>query len=204
MKKLLCTLIIFITCATQAQEYKDGYYTKVIKAEGKSIDDIRASVREWVSESYGSAESVIDLDTETKMIVKGQLALPQTSGKYRVDAKFKTTLTISYKESRFKVDLRFNTIFNPLTNTWDSSLISQYNHILANEALTKDEFFEMTRKAFKEKNIAKMGDRMLKKKGDSMYADYLTSKKQSNEEITRLYNSIETKVNSTSNDDDDW
>jgi len=191
-----------ITYVTQAQEYKDGYYYKVITAEGKSIDNIRTSAREWVSENYGSAESVIDLDTETKMIVKGQLALPQTSGKYRVDAKFKTTLTISYKESRFKVDLRFNSIFNPITNTWDSSQISQYNHLFANEAITKEEFFEMTRKAFKEKNIAKMGDRMLKNKGDSMYADYLISRKDSYGKIVGIYESIETKINSQSIEED--
>ena len=202
MKKLFYAFVIMITCATQAQEYKDGYYTKVIKAEGKSIDNIRTSVREWVSENYGSAESVIDLDSETKIIVKGQISLPQTSGKYKVDAKFKTTLTISYKESRFKVDLKLNSIFNPTTNTWDSGWIKQINHKLSSKPLTKEDFYKLSRETFKAQNISKMGDRMLKKKGDSMYADYLISRKDSYGKIVGIYESIETKINSESTEED--
>jgi hypothetical protein len=201
MKNLLHFILLALIIPLQAQEFKNGQFVKVIQAEGKSIDDIRASVREWVSENYGSAESVIDLDSETKMIVKGQINLPQTSGKYRVDAKFKTTLTVSYKESKFKVDLKFNSFFNPVTNSWDNLMLTQYKDIIG-KTLSKDEYFEVSRKAFREQKIEKMGEKMLKKKGDSMYADYLTSKKESNEVIEKIYTSIETKVNSTSNNDD--
>ena len=200
MKNLLHFILLALIIPLQAQEFKNGQFVKVIQAEGKSIDDIRASVREWVSENYGSAESVIDLDSETKMIVKGQINLPQTSGKYRVDAKFKTTLTVSYKESKFKVDLKFNSFFNPVTNSWDNLMLTHYKIIGKN--LSKDEYFEVSRKAFREQKIVKLGEKMLKKKGDSMYADYLTSKKESNEVIEKIYTSIETKVNSTSNNDD--
>ena len=201
MKKILFIIFLSVMIPSKAQEFKDGQFVKVIQAEGMSVEEIRTSIREWVSESYGSAESVIDLDSKTKIIVKGQVNLPQTSGEYKVDAKFKTTLTISYKESRFKVDLKFNSFFNPVTNSWDNLMLNQYKSIIG-KTLSKEEYFEITRRAFREQKMEKIGEKMLKRKGDSMYTDYLTSKKESNEEIARLYTSIETKVNSKSNEDD--
>lgn len=201
MKNLFLLFTLIFSISITAQEFKDGKFVKVIQAEGKSVEEIRTSVREWVSESYGSAESVIDLDSESKMIVKGQINLPQISGKYRVDAKFKTTLTVSYKESRFKVDLMFNSFFNPVTNSWDNIMYTQYMDIIG-KTLSKDEYFEVSRKTFRENKIEKMGEKMLKKKGDSMYADYLKSNKESNSKISSIYDSIESKVNSESVEED--
>jgi hypothetical protein len=200
MKKLLTLTLLILSTSVSAQEFKDGKFVKVIQAEGKSVEEIRTSVREWISESYGSAESVIDLDSESKMIVKGQINLPQTSGKNR-DVKFKTTLTVSYKESRFKVDLKLNSFFNSGTNTWDSSIIKQYEYILS-KTRTKEEYFQLLMKGFEDAKMIRMGEKMLKKKGDSMYADYLKSSKESYSRISGIYDSIESKVNSESVEED--
>jgi len=197
MKNLFALIALIFSISITAQEFKDGKFVKVIQAEGKSVKEIRASVREWVSVSYGSAESVIDLDSESKMIVKGQINLPQTSG----NAKFKTTLTISYKESRFKVDLKLNSFFNIGTNTWDSSIIKQYEYILS-KTRTKEEYFQLVMKGYEDAKMIRMGEKRLKKKGDLMYADYLKSRKDSYGKIVDIFDSIETKVNSESVEED--
>ena len=98
MKKLLL-LFMLIPMTVFCQEYSgNNTFSKVIKAEGKSAQEIRNSIREWVSETYNEAGSVIDLDSESKTIIKGITPINSYYEEYVVTTKYYTTITCSFKE----------------------------------------------------------------------------------------------------------
>ena len=210
MKKLLL-LFMLIPMTVFCQEYSgNNTFSKVIKAEGKSAQEIRSSIREWVSETYNEAGSVIDLDSESKTIIKGITPINSYYEEYVVTTKYYTTITCSFKEGRFKADLTINAYYNTVTKEKEylNNLLSA---MLRNKPISKEEYFNIFREGFKkpqpgfsQKKMIKMGEKMLLKKGDTMYKDFLWSQKSYVNTISGVFNSIDSKVNSVAKPEDDW
>jgi len=204
---LIAALPITIFC----QEYSgNNTYSEVIQAEGKSAQEIRNSIRVWVSESYNDAGSVIDLDSESKTIIKGITPITGTYGGYAVTTNYYTTITCSFKEGRFKVDLIINAFYNTVTKEKEN-LNNLHSFMLRDKPVSREEYFNMTREGFNkpqqgfsQKKMKKMGDKLIVEKGDTMYKDYLSSHKTYLSTISGVFDSIDSKVNSISKPEDEW
>ena len=172
--------------------------------------EIRNSIREWVSETYNEAGSVIDLDSESKTIIKGITPINSYYEEYVVTTKYYTTITCSFKEGRFKADLTINAYYNTVTKEKEylNNLLSA---MLRDKPISKEEYFNISREGFKkpqpgfsQKKMIKMGEKLLLKKGDTMYKDSLSSHKSFVNTISGVFNSIDSKVNSVAKPEDDW
>ena len=108
MKNIFTYLLVLVSLVSNAQDIKsDGNngFTLISKAEGMSKLDIYQKAKEWIALNYNSANNVIQLDTENKIIVKG-------SGSFFLSGlEFKSnhTFSISIKEGRFKSDYVYTT-----------------------------------------------------------------------------------------------
>jgi len=110
MKKIiLSTFLVLISINVSSQNElicdllpsKDGkvFYSEVIIIEDMSASDLYANAKKWVSTTFRSAKSVTQSDIDGSMIViKGRLGYIQSG-----DSPF--TLTIQFKEGRFKYEL---------------------------------------------------------------------------------------------------
>ncbi|HCC51120.1 MAG TPA: hypothetical protein DEQ30_02950 [Porphyromonadaceae bacterium] len=80
---------------------KDGrvFYSEVIKTEDMSASELYSNAKKWVSTTFRSAKSVIQSDVDGSIIViKGRLS-------YITSADTPFTLTIQFKDGRFKYEL---------------------------------------------------------------------------------------------------
>lgn len=206
LKKMLVLLILFFgTTNIHAQEYKDGKYTKVFQSD-KNADEIYQLAKEWVAETFNSGKTVTDLDTKTKIIVKGkrQVTLPimkNVSHAYL----FNSIITISIKENKFKFDIYDTDItlddgVSPTTlepslfqseKSWEEYVT--YNRIQAqNTTLYRKATIRSIEKWIK--------NGKLKSQYETFYKKQTYLYKQS---IETLFTRIDEKIN-TENSEDDW
>lgn len=68
-------------------------------------DVIYQKNKEWISINYKSAKDVIQLDTESKIITKGNFVFEYLAGETVVKYRLSNTMTFSVKDNKFKLDL---------------------------------------------------------------------------------------------------
>ena len=110
MKKIVLSLFaLFFSLGINAQEYNSekGHYSKVIQAEGQSIQEINQKVNEWIALNYKSAQDVIQLNSESKIVMKAIQSIPTQMYGMAYSFYVNNTVTISIREGRFKVDYEF-------------------------------------------------------------------------------------------------
>jgi hypothetical protein len=108
MKNLLILLILLANTVIFSQTInndKNGYY-KIIKVDSLSKEQIYDRSKEWIALNYKSANDVIQLDTENKIIVKGVFKIPYLNS----EQIYNHSLIFSFKDSRYKVDIILNSM----------------------------------------------------------------------------------------------
>ena len=209
MKKYLF-LLLFISLVSFGQELNktnDGY-TEVVDIE-LSKKEIYQKVNEWVALNYNSAKDVIQLNTEDKVIVKGNFTINFKVTKYVFTYRIHNTLTFSIRDNKYKIDLVPNSASSDGVGNVDSSIFKQY---ISDVIYTKDEFLKYSSETAKEsylklgyteKKADKWVDKYVVNMIDDSYNLYITNKPLWDYEIASTFKSIKESI-SSSNTDDDW
>ena len=207
MKNLIIALLItFKGYSQQLNRTNDGY-TEVVEVE-LSKKEIHQKLNEWVAVNYKSANSVVQLNTEDKLIVKGNFALSLSVMKYNFSYRINNTLTLSIRDNKYKIDLAPTGISYEGKNLPSVDL---FNRFITSKLLSKEEFLvlndEMARKSFasagySEKKIEK-SMKTLSRYNKTDYEDYLKNKANWDNAINSTFKSIKDYLNK-SKTEEDW
>ena len=204
MKKIVLSLFaLSFSISIYAQEYTS--YSKVIQMEGKSISEIHQVINEWIALSYNSAQNVIQLNTEEKIIIKAKSSI-----EYKFINQYEPllyylsyTITIAIREGRFKFDVNYQDFKrNTLPEYQMYNLIDVLSPTKSMNAILENYRQWMATYGFKPKLIEKE----IKLKGgiETIYQDYVNLSELAKQKPITLLNSIESYVNNPSNEEDDW
>ena len=112
MKKLII-LLVFIPLVSFGQKLNnnsDGY-TEVIEV-ALTKKEIHQKLSEWIALNYKSANDVIQLNTEDKIVLKGNYTFNSPlSGAFGI----RNTTTFSIRDNKYKIDLIPTSAFNKST-----------------------------------------------------------------------------------------
>ena len=204
MKKLLLVLL-FVPFTCLAQELNDdGTITKVVNVE-MSADGIYSKINEWVAETYNSAEAVTQLNSKTKIIIKGNSVLRLKSGGSEFDYRLKHTLSISIRDKKYKMDLSLGEITTTPVS-YASIPWSEWG-IDYGKKMTKDQYLEWSKNQFSKSGIykGKKLQRNIKKYVvdalDENYSGYEFNSNTFDKMVNSFFIDIENNVNA---EEDDW
>ena len=139
MKKLLFVLgMLAVTFQSTAQfENNNGVYTVVFELD-LSKKDIHQKINEWIAVNYKSAQDVIQLNTEDKVIVKGNYIVVMQNTPYRVN----NSLSFSIRDNKYKLDLNPSNVSNSIVKLSDA-MSKQITEIYSPPKLDKELYNEM-------------------------------------------------------------
>jgi len=211
-KKLLFAIALLISIAGYAQELNkanDGY-SEVVEVD-LTKQEIHQKINEWIVVNYKSAKDVIQLNTEDKIIIKGNFSVNFSIKKYVFTYRIHNALSFSIRDKKFKIDLVPNSASSDGVGDVDSSIFKQH---LSSVNYTKDEFLKYSTDAsmdvylnagYSEKKAQKMIDKyMVNKNGkDDAYKTYTDNKVVWDYRIALTFTSIKDYV-AKSDSDDDW
>lgn len=83
---------------------KNVSYSKIFEAKDFSVKTIHDKSKEWLAMTYKDVNSVLELDTDSKMIGHGVFNADYKSGSYNIDMPFEYDIIISIKEGRYKLE----------------------------------------------------------------------------------------------------
>jgi hypothetical protein len=208
MKKLFL-ILLFIPIVSYGQDLnkESNGYTEVVEVK-LSKKEIHQKINEWIAINYKSAQDVVQLNTEDKVIVKGNFSF--TSFISGDTFGVRNTLTLSVRDNKYKIDLVPSSIFDkstmkdvPKTNitqymigirTYEEfKIFARKNFItlMMNQGYSEKRSIKLMEKTMTEEDL---NDLYLKK--EKTFIDF-------NNNIKSFFQSIKNYVNS-SNTDDDW
>ena len=209
MKKLLLLLAITFSTASYSQivnKTNDGY-AEVVEVE-LSKKEIHQKLNEWIAENYKSANAVVQLNTEDKLIVKGNFTLNFTTMKNTTLYRINNTLSFSIRDNKYKIDIVPTGVSYKGEAFPDISFLSQY---IKSKLLSKDELLvfnnNLARKSYasmgySEKKIER-SMKTLSKYIKNPYGDYLKNKSNWDNAINSTFKSIRDYLNK-SKTEEDW
>lgn len=182
-------------------------YTEVVEVE-LTKKEIHQKVIEWIALNYKSAKDVIQLDTEDKVIIKGNYTLLYPGGNaYGI----RNTTTFSIRENKYKIDLIPTSAF--IKSTMKDALPSFIKQFFVDAAPTFEVFKPWHRKRVvkiwqNEGRSDKRIQKLIKKHITEDAQKELFENRQAifsnwNNSIKSTFQSIKDYV-SQSNTDDDW
>ena len=201
MKKLILLLVIVIsTTSIKAQEQ----ISKVVEVE-LTKKEIHQKINEWIAINYKSANDVIQLNTEDKIIIKGNYKVVMNRNVFRIH----NSLTFSLRDNKYKMDLSINNVSTTAFKMGDSQhrkVIEAY----APKTHNKEEYVKISKdrlvtyyksvgwsdKKIDKKVISKPFD-----EDNEIYNVYLVNKTNWDTAISSTLQSIEDYV---SNSNDGW
>jgi len=202
-------LLLFVTSLFQlnAQKINDdgnGYFE--VYQTDLTIKEVNQKVVEWVSENYKSAKDVIELNTESKIILKGNFLIDMKVKNLNVNYRVSNTLTFSFRDGRYKIDLVPKRISYNGTDV-DATQFSQF---ITNETMSKEYYTEYSIQAAKnsfikmgysDKKSQKMVNKYVMPLADINYKNYIDNRKEWEYSIKTTFKSIYDFVNIVN---DDW
>jgi hypothetical protein len=209
MKNILFTLALLISFNSFGQELNknsDGY-TEVVEVE-LSKKDIHQKINEWIALNYKSAQDVIQLNTEDKIVLKGNYTFTSTiSGN---TFGIRNTTTISIRDNKYKIDLIPTSAFNKSTmKDTEYAFITQY---MNNEVPTFDEFKPWHKnntikiwlsQGYSERQVQKFAKKHITPDSQKeLFEKRLKTFENWNKAIESTFKSIKDYVSKS--DDDDW
>ena len=207
MKKLIIILILIplFSFGQKLNNNSDGY-TEVIEVD-LTKKEIHQKLSEWIALNYKSANDVIQLNTEDKIVLKGNYTFNSPlSGAYGI----RNTTTFSIKDNKFKIDLIPTSAFNKTTmKDTQYIFIKQY---FENEVPTFEEFRPWHRantiqiwlnQGYTEKRAEKLAEKYLKPEDQKpIFNDRIKAFENWNSAIESTFKRIKDYVNQSA--DDDW
>lgn len=207
MKKLLLLSVLLIFAYSSAQKINkngDGYFE--VYQTDLTIKEANQKAVEWIAVNYKSAKNVIELDTESKIILKGNFLIDMKVKNLNVNYRVSNTLTISFREGKYKVD------FIPTKISYNGTDVdsSQFNQFITNDILSKEAYLEYSTEAAKnsfikmgysDKKSQKMVNKYVLPLADINYKNYIDNRKEWEYSIKTTFKSIDNFINSAN---DDW
>ena len=212
MKKLLLLLIAPVLGFGQQNYQTEGNtYTKVIHAKELSQADIHQKLNEFIAINFKSANDVIQLNTPSKIICKGNFilnAISSLSGKKTlIPLRHGANFVFSIKDNRYKVDIEPTSVTNTLNNDDLTNMMPEYGQ---ERFTTKEEFstyyVDYSKETYKasgmsEKQINKIINKYLIPDMDSMFSDYIQNLNKWDTTINEFFERIEKSTAGINNDD---
>jgi len=207
MRNLLLLLLVTSVFQLNAQKINDdgnGYF-EVYKTE-LTIKEANQKVIEWIAENYKSTKDVVQLSTEKKIILKGNFLVPMKANDLSVNYRVHKTLTFSFRDGRYKIDLVPKRISYNGTDV-DATQFSQF---ITDETMSKEYYTEYSIQAAKnsfikmgysDKKSQKMVNKYVLPLADINYKNYIDNRKEWEYSIKTTFKSIDDFVNSVN---DDW
>ena len=205
MKKLfLILLFIPIVSFGQNLNKESNGYTEVVEVK-LSKKEIHQKINEWIAINYKSAQDVVQLNTEDKVIIKGNYSVNLKVDKYVFNYRIHNSLTFSIRENKYKIDLVPNRLSSDgVVTDIDISLLERFFH---SKPLTKDEYIKAAQEAaritFRNMGYSEKKTEKWIEKVPISYPNYLSNKSAWDSQIKSTFQSIKDYINS-SNSDDDW
>ena len=171
-----------------------------------TIKEANQKVIEWIAENYKSTKDVVQLSTEKKIILKGNFLVPMKANDLSVNYRVHKTLTFSFRDGRYKIDLVPKRISYNGTDV-DATQFSQF---ITNETMSKEYYTEYSIQAAKnsfikmgysDKKSQKMVNKYVLPLADINYKNYIDNRKEWEHSIKTTFKSIDDFVN---NVNDDW
>jgi len=212
MKKLLFTLVLLISFGSYSQEINktnDGY-TEVVEVE-LTKKEIHQKLNEWVAIAYKSAQDVVQLNTEDKIILKGNFLVSIKVHSFMYEYRINALTTFSIRDNKFKIDLTPTDVTH-VAGSYNAGL-STIKEFLYSNILTKDEYLPVSVSSLKEfmmilgrseEKALKAAEKASLKRLDKNYENYLLNKPVWDSEISSTFTSIKDYVTQSNSDDDDW
>jgi hypothetical protein len=105
-RKLATSILLFLTTIIFSQyiiESGKGF-SEVVEVKLEK-DGIRQKIKEWITINYKSAKDVIQLDTDEKIITKGNFVFEYLSGTTIVRYRLSTTMIFSLRDNKYKIEI---------------------------------------------------------------------------------------------------
>jgi len=207
MKKLLFLSVMLFTLMGYSQglnKTKNGY-TKVVNTE-LSKKEIYQKLNEWIATNYKSAKDVIQLNTEDKIITKGNFSVTFNASKYDATYMINNSLTFSIREKKFKIDFIPTGMSYNGSEVGGAETLRQFLEPFDNidtftEYQVKTSYKFFLKMGYSEKKSKREAEKLRSTSKDA-YNDYLKNLPTWNDEIKLMYKSIEDYVNKKGSDDD--
>jgi hypothetical protein len=206
MKKIV--LLIFIPLVSFGQDInkESNGYTEVVEVK-LTKKEIHQKINEWIAVNYKSAQDVIQLNTEDRVIAKGNFTVNFRYMEVTFTYRIHNSLTFSIRDNKYKIDLVPNRVSLDINSTdVDSSFLTQY---ISSTLSTKDEFIEYQEKVarnlyskmgYSEKKTQKWINK-LSSTWEDMYSNYLLDKPVWDDEIKSTFQSIKDYVSKSNPED---
>lgn len=144
MKELL--LILLVIPVISYSQIKLDTLNKTVSYSNiyeinKSKNQLHQKAMEWIAINFKDANEVVKLNTDDKIIAKGNFSIDITSGDYSFTYPIKFIMEISFKENKYKLDMHTfdlsqNGFTSPIKNYYFSNDFNDYIEILK-EQLTQ-------------------------------------------------------------------
>ncbi|MDA8626032.1 DUF4468 domain-containing protein [Flavobacteriaceae bacterium] len=211
MKKLIL-LLLFIPLMSFGQSISktnDGY-TEVVEVE-LTKQQIHQKLNEWVAVSYKSAQDVIQLNSEDKIVLKGNFTINLKIHSFSFDYRINAQTTFSIRDNKYKIDLTPLEVTH-ISGNYDAGLYT-INEFINDVQFSKDEYLPISINKQKvalmkigksEEKALKSAEKTSPKRLEKNYENYLINKSVWDSEISSTFTSIKDYVKQTNSDDDDW
>jgi hypothetical protein len=207
-RKLSISVFLFLTTLMFSQQLTESgkEYSEVVEVEFKK-DAIYQKVKEWISLTYKSSNDVLQLDTEDKLITKGNMVVNFVVTKYNFDYRISFTMVFSIRDNKYKIDFTPTEIKAVAYPDQDLGT-TMFELFMTTEVLSEEDYLilskEMAFNAYKKMGYSdEKSTKMLKKYEDTLikgYDSYKTNKANFDIEIKSLYTSVKNAITKK----DDW
>lgn len=203
MRKIFLILFVALTFQVNAQKINksgDGYVEVVDTKLSKK--ELYQKVNEWIAQNYNSAKDVIQLNTEDKVILKGNYKVAFKIDNFSFNYRIHNTLSISIRDNKYKIDLTPSRISTDLISSVDGSVLALYIQPFLDAEVFDAVYEEYSRAGlnaagYSEKKINKLIPKLMK----GRYGEYLVNKNNWDDAIASIFNNLKKFINSA---DDDW
>ena len=98
-------LLLPLSVLAQFQSNDEGllYYEEVVQADSLSKQEIHSKVNEWFSVSFNDSNSVIKMNTESKIIGNGNSSFSVQFNMSQIPYRLEYSITVDFKDERYKI-----------------------------------------------------------------------------------------------------
>ena len=202
IKKLLILILVGSIFQMNAQKINkdgDGYYE--VYETDLSIKETNQKVVEWIADNYKSAKNVIELQTESKIVLKGNFPLTFSIPNYKATYDVHKSLSFSFREGRYKIDLV------PTKVTYNGEDMGNFfaTQFITENIYSAEEFLNLSVKSatksfisqgYSEKKTKNMIDKYVIPNSKTNYENYIKNKKVWEKTISSLFEDIKNYIDS--------
>jgi len=207
MKKISILFFLFLTNLIFSQQITESGngYSEVIEVELKK-DIIHQKIKEWISINYKSSKDVIQLDTNEKVITKGNFIFEYLSGQTIVRYRISNTMIFSMRDNKYKIEI---TPTNITSKDFPDLVITKgvYELLMTDEILSENDYLDLSKKitlnqfkllGYNDKKSQKMLEKTEKYNVEN-FKSYKLNYENFKQEVNNTFTSIKNKVNETDN-----